>query len=95
MVLGLFVVSNVSFSSLVSNVIGGLGFNILGGFLSLGLDYMCRMLFLVMKVGYVRYEVEGIGGVMKKILVKRVKVGVCVLEWDEERLKGEVLGREV
>jgi hypothetical protein len=48
-----------------------------------------------LKVGYDRHEVEGIGGVMKKMRVRMVKVGACVPEWDDERAKGEILGREV
>ncbi|KXX76924.1 hypothetical protein MMYC01_208099 [Madurella mycetomatis] len=47
------------------------------------------------KPGYERHEIEGIGGVMKKKLVRMVKVGACVPEWDDERVKGEILGREV
>jgi hypothetical protein len=39
--------------------------------------------------------VEGIGGVMKKMRVRMVKVGACVPEWEDERAKGEILGREV
>lgn len=48
-----------------------------------------------LKPGYERHEIEGIGGVMKKKLVRMVKVGACVPEWDDERVKGEILGREV
>ncbi|KAK4241415.1 hypothetical protein C8A03DRAFT_30391 [Achaetomium macrosporum] len=48
-----------------------------------------------LKPGYERHEIEGIGGVMKKKLVRMVKVGACVPEWDDERAKGEILGREV
>lgn len=32
---------------------------------------------------------------MKKKLVRMVKVAACVPEWDDERVKGEILGREV
>jgi hypothetical protein len=32
---------------------------------------------------------------MKKKLVRMVKVGACVPEWDDERVKGEIMGREV
>lgn len=48
-----------------------------------------------LKPGYERHEVEGIGGVMKKMRVRMVKVGACVPEWEDERAKGEILGREV
>lgn len=47
------------------------------------------------KPGYERHEVEGIGGVMKNMRVRMVKVGACVPEWDDERARGEILGREV
>ena len=49
----------------------------------------------VLKPGYDRHEVEGIGGVMKKMRVRMVKVGACVPEWEDERVKGEILGREL
>lgn len=45
--------------------------------------------------GYERHEIEGIGGVVKKKLLRMVKIGACVPEWDDERQKGEILGREV
>ncbi|KAK3685840.1 hypothetical protein B0T22DRAFT_231943 [Podospora appendiculata] len=45
-----------------------------------------------LKPGYERHEIEGIGGVMKKKLVRMVKVAACVPEWPEEK---EILGREV
>ena len=32
---------------------------------------------------------------MKKMRVRMVKVGACVPEWEDERAKGEILGREV
>ncbi|KAK4148058.1 uncharacterized protein C8A04DRAFT_23851 [Dichotomopilus funicola] len=48
-----------------------------------------------LKPGYERHEVEGIGGVMKKMRVRMVKVGACVPEWEDERAKSEVLAREV
>ncbi|KAK4127324.1 hypothetical protein N657DRAFT_677958 [Parathielavia appendiculata] len=48
-----------------------------------------------LKPGYEGHEVEGIGGVMKKLRVRMVKVGACVPEWDDERAKGEIFGREV
>jgi len=45
--------------------------------------------------GYERHEIEGIGGVVKKKLVRMIKVGACVPEWDDERQNGVILGREV
>lgn len=45
--------------------------------------------------GYERHEIEGIGGVVKKKLLRMVKIGACVPEWEDERQKGEILGREV
>lgn len=49
----------------------------------------------VIKAGYERHEIEGIGGVMKKKRLRMVKVGACVPEWADERAAGEILGREV
>jgi len=48
-----------------------------------------------LKPGYERHEVEGIGGVVKKLIVRTVKVGACVPEFPDESIKGEILGREV
>ncbi|AEO63468.1 256ac23a-9a33-4183-9ee1-fb480e5b72b6 [Thermothielavioides terrestris] len=48
-----------------------------------------------LKPGYERHEIEGIGGVMKKKLVRMVRVGACVPEWEDERAKGDILGREM
>ncbi|KAG0652000.1 hypothetical protein D0Z07_1154 [Hyphodiscus hymeniophilus] len=45
--------------------------------------------------GYARHEVEGIGGVMKKLVVKMVKVGACVPEFGDEKEMGKSLIREV
>lgn len=45
--------------------------------------------------GYARHEIEGIGGVVKTKLVRIVRVGACVPEWEDERHSGQVLGREV
>jgi len=45
--------------------------------------------------GYERHEIEGIGGVVKKKLVRMVKVGACVPEFRDEKDNGEILGREV
>lgn len=44
--------------------------------------------------GYVRHEIEGIGGVVKKKLVRMKKVGACVGEWEDERREGVFMGRE-
>ncbi|KAG5952528.1 hypothetical protein E4U53_000661 [Claviceps sorghi] len=35
--------------------------------------------------GYERHEIEGIGGRVKRKLVRMVRVGACVPEWDDER----------
>ncbi|KAI5859704.1 hypothetical protein GGS23DRAFT_607311 [Durotheca rogersii] len=48
-----------------------------------------------LRPGYARHEIEGIGGVVKTKLVRIVRVGACVPEWDDERNKGEILSREV
>ncbi|EWY90259.1 hypothetical protein FOQG_08191 [Fusarium oxysporum f. sp. raphani 54005] len=46
--------------------------------------------------GYLRHEIEGIGGVVKRKRVRMVRVGHCVPEWDDERTSGSrILGREV
>jgi hypothetical protein len=45
--------------------------------------------------GYARHEIEGIGGVVKKKLVKMVWVGACVTEWEDEKEQGRYLIREV
>ncbi|KAL0476194.1 hypothetical protein QR685DRAFT_514726 [Neurospora intermedia] len=49
----------------------------------------------MLKPGYDRHEIEGIGGVVKKKLVRMVKVGACVPEWPDERDRGDILGREM
>lgn len=41
--------------------------------------------------GYERHEIEGIGGVVKRKLVRMVRVGACVPEWEDE--KGPGTGR--
>jgi len=46
------------------------------------------------KPGYLRQEIEGIGGVVKKKVKKRVKVGKTVTEYEDERERAEYLGRE-
>lgn len=40
-------------------------------------------------------EVEGIGGVVKKKMKTRMKVGAPVREWEDEREGGQLLGREI
>ncbi|KAH7325788.1 hypothetical protein B0I35DRAFT_474523 [Stachybotrys elegans] len=46
--------------------------------------------------GYERHEIEGIGGVVKRKLVRMVRVGACVPEWEDEKGGGgRILGREV
>ncbi|KAK0720787.1 hypothetical protein B0H67DRAFT_577323 [Lasiosphaeris hirsuta] len=45
--------------------------------------------------GYERHEIEGIGGVMKKKKLRMVRIGACVPEWEDERVRGEIMGREV
>ncbi|KAH7350755.1 hypothetical protein BKA65DRAFT_605408 [Rhexocercosporidium sp. MPI-PUGE-AT-0058] len=44
--------------------------------------------------GYARHEIEGIGGVVKKKLVRMVRVGACVPEWGDEKNAGKFLVRE-
>jgi len=39
--------------------------------------------------GYARHEIEGIGGVMKRKLLRMVKVGAGVPEWDDERARAD------
>ncbi|KAK5283324.1 hypothetical protein LTR16_005496, partial [Cryomyces antarcticus] len=43
---------------------------------------------------YLAQEMEGIGGVVKKKVRKRVRVGATVKEWEDERERGGYLGRE-
>ncbi|KAJ2894334.1 hypothetical protein MKZ38_007710 [Zalerion maritima] len=45
--------------------------------------------------GYARHEIEGIGGVVKKKLLKIVRVGACVPEWEDEKIRGSAMSREV
>ncbi|KAH8670861.1 hypothetical protein BX600DRAFT_231630 [Xylariales sp. PMI_506] len=45
--------------------------------------------------GYTRHEIEGIGGVVKTKRLSMVRVGACVPEWEDEKNRGEILGREV
>jgi len=44
--------------------------------------------------GYARHEIEGIGGVVKKKLVRMVRVGACVSEFEDEKQMGKFLVRE-
>lgn len=47
------------------------------------------------RAGYWQQEIEGIGGVVKKKIRKRIRVGKTVKEWEDERDgKEEVLRRE-
>ncbi|OTB09168.1 hypothetical protein M426DRAFT_316462 [Hypoxylon sp. CI-4A] len=48
-----------------------------------------------LRPGYARHEIEGISGVIKTKLVRIVRVGACVPEFEDEKKKGEILGREV
>lgn len=43
---------------------------------------------------YMTQEIEGIGGIVKKKVKKRVKVGAVVKEYEDERDHGCYLGRE-
>lgn len=46
--------------------------------------------------GYARHEIEGIGGVVKRKLMKMVKVGACVPEYENEKGPGRrALSREI
>ena len=45
--------------------------------------------------GYARHEIEGIGGVVKRKLVRMVKVGAGVPEFGDEKEMGKFLVREV
>ncbi|KAL5361380.1 hypothetical protein BJX96DRAFT_84223 [Aspergillus floccosus] len=44
--------------------------------------------------GYYRQEIIGIGGLVKQKAKKRVTVGACVVEHEDERDTGQYLGRE-
>jgi hypothetical protein len=44
--------------------------------------------------GYLRQEVEGIGGVVKKKVKQRIRIGATVWEYDDERGSGKYLERE-
>jgi hypothetical protein len=44
--------------------------------------------------GYLRQEIVGIGGVVKQKVKKRVLVGACVEEYEDERETGKYLRRE-
>ncbi|KAF3006122.1 hypothetical protein E8E14_003602 [Neopestalotiopsis sp. 37M] len=45
--------------------------------------------------GYFRHEIEGIGGVVKTKRLSMIRVGACVPEYEDEKHRGEILGREV
>ncbi len=47
-----------------------------------------------LSAGYLTQEVEGIGGVVKKKVKRRIKVGATVWEFDDERGSGNYLERE-
>ena len=47
------------------------------------------------KAGYLRQEIEGIGGVVRQKIKKRVRLGRTVKEHVDEREKAEYLGREM
>ena len=47
------------------------------------------------KAGYLRQEIEGIGGVVRKKVKKRVKVGKTVTEHEDERERADYLAREI
>lgn len=47
------------------------------------------------KAGYLTQEIEGIGGVVKKKVKKRVKVGKTVFEYEDERTAVAYLSREI
>ncbi|KAI0855231.1 hypothetical protein F4860DRAFT_507617 [Xylaria cubensis] len=48
-----------------------------------------------LRPGYARHEIEGIGGIVKTKLVRMMRVGACVPEWEAEKNKGQILEREV
>ena len=45
--------------------------------------------------GYIRHEIEGIGGVVKTKRLKIIKVGACVAEHEDEKTSGEIMSREI
>ncbi|KAI1113003.1 hypothetical protein F5Y14DRAFT_233170 [Nemania sp. NC0429] len=48
-----------------------------------------------LRPGYALHEIEGIGGVVKTKLVRMLRVGACVPEWEDEKNKGQILEREI
>ncbi|KAI0019221.1 hypothetical protein F4780DRAFT_793518 [Xylariomycetidae sp. FL0641] len=48
-----------------------------------------------LRPGYARHEIEGIGGRVKTKLVRMLRVGACVPEWEDEKDSGQILGREL
>ena len=47
------------------------------------------------EAGYWSQEIEGIGGIVRKKLKTRMKVGAPVREWEDDREGGQLLGREI
>lgn len=47
------------------------------------------------KPGYLQQEMEGVGGVVKKKVKKKLRVGATVWEFEDERESGKYLEREV
>ncbi len=62
---------------------------------ALAVDAMRRTPSPALGPGYVRHEIEGIGGVVKTKRLKMVKVGACVNEYEDEKASGEIMGREI
>jgi hypothetical protein len=48
-----------------------------------------------LRPGYARHQVEGIGGRMTNKLVKMVRVGQCVPQWEDENRYHRIMAREV
>ena len=46
------------------------------------------------KAGYLRQEIDGVGGIVRKKLRKRVRVGRTVKEYEDERDKADHMARE-
>ena len=47
------------------------------------------------KAGYLRQEIEGIGGVVRRKVKRRVRVGKTVKEYEDERGKAAYLEKEI
>lgn len=82
-------------SSAAGSEFGGGGGSSLGAYSPLGDAHAHRTPSPTTGPGYTRHEIEGIGGVVKTKLVRMVSVGACVPEWEDEKARGEILGREV